>query len=344
MKAHYTIPFFIPHKGCLFTCIFCNQRKISGTSEAVLPADIKPTIKRYLKTIPRSARIEVGFFGGSFTGLDKSEQEAYLKEAYYFLNKKKIQGIRLSTRPDYISEDRLKFLKKYGVSCIELGVQSMSDNVLSTAERGHSFRDIKIASGLIIKHGFTLGHQIMLGLPGSTMADERKTAKLSISMGSSEIRIYPAVVIKDTALAKMYKRNYYNPLTEESAIKRSAWLIRFFEKHGVVIIRCGLHPSEGLVSGRDILAGPFHPAFRQKVESYIYRMLLKPLYENSKKKISRIFYNPEDAPYIVGYKRSNAKMFEEKYRKRRIFRQDNSIQKGEIKVCFEKGKSKTLHR
>jgi len=331
--------------GCPFTCIFCRQDRISGRKKSASPAQIGGRIKKYLGTIPsRNAHIEVAFFGGSFTGLAEDAQRRYLEAALPFLKEKKIHGIRLSTRPDFINQRILDNLKKYGVSRIELGVQSMSDRVLKTAERGHSAADVVKASGLILKNNVELGHQIMVGLPGSSLKDEVETAKKSVRLGASEVRIYPLLVIRGTRLADMWREGSFKPLTESEAVIRSAKIITLFKKHGVRIIRCGLHPSEGLLSGKDILAGPFHQAFGQKCETFIYRDMFGKFFGQIKnvKSPERIYYNPRDTAPVIGYKRSNALFIEHLLKKRNVLKPSSAVKPDTVKINFKNGKSLLL--
>jgi len=346
MKKHYTVPFFIPHKGCPFSCVFCRQDKISGRAKAALPSMIKKTVLTRLKTIPKGAHVEIGFFGGSFTGLSFDRQGAYLKEAGKLKKAGKIHGIRLSTRPDFISQKVLDFLKKYDVDCIELGVQSASDPVLKASKRGSSLKDIKEASRLIIKNGFTLGHQIMVGLPKSTPKRELETAMLSIKMKASQIRIYPLVIIKNTELESMYRRGLYKPLSEKQAIKRCLSLLKLFEEKGIEIIRCGLHPSEGLLSGKDIVAGPFHQAFRQKVETEAFGNLFRAFFKSSENayNIDTIFCSPLDIASVAGHKRINGNYLEKLTGKRNIIKASNELGPGEILIKYENNASKRLEK
>ncbi|MFC1548765.1 elongator complex protein 3 [Candidatus Omnitrophota bacterium] len=264
MKKHYVIPFFIPLKGCTHRCIFCDQVKITG-EKMPKPANVPGKIKKYLSTMPKTgAHIEVGFFGGSFTGLSVKMQEDFLKPVKPFVDEGIIYGIRLSTRPDLIDAEIVSFLKEHRVTCIELGVQSMSDKVLSAAKRGHSSKDTENASSIIREAGITLGHQMMLGLPQSSFEEEFYTAERIKELGAKQVRIYPVIVVKGTKLAEMWTENKYRPLPEGEAVERSAKLISYFESNDIKVIRCGLHPSEGLISGEECLAGPFHPAFGQK--------------------------------------------------------------------------------
>ena len=165
MRKHYTIPFFILHEGCPHKCIFCDQKGITG-EEDVTPKEIESKINKYLSTISKEdSYIEVGFFGGTFTALSTREQKEFLEPVQSFIKEGRIKGIRLSTRPDAIDEARLNVLQEKGVTCIELGVQSMSDEVLVASGRGHTARDTVQSSKMILENGFKLGHQIMLGLP-----------------------------------------------------------------------------------------------------------------------------------------------------------------------------------
>jgi histone acetyltransferase (RNA polymerase elongator complex component) len=345
MKKHYTIPFFIPHEGCPFTCIFCSQKKISGRDSSLPPLTIKETISKYLKTIPGENReVEVAFFGGSFTGLPLKKQESYLQAVQPYIRKGAVTGIRLSTRPDYIDQGILDILKKFNVTAIELGVQSLSDDVLKRARRGHSSLDVKMASSLIINNGFTLGHQMMVGLPGSTLAKELKTARMSVSMKATEVRIYPVLVIKGTFLASMWRKKSYRPLSEKAAIKRCARLIDVFKKAGVRVLRCGLHPSKGLLSGDDILDGPFHEAFGQKVETYrcgeILRRWLKS--EKDPAAVLHVLFNPTDAGCVIGYGRENAIFVEKALKRYKVFKFSKDTPDGEIAIEYMDGKILTI--
>lgn len=206
MSEQYIIPIFVPHLGCPNDCTFCNQKSISGQTKQVTAEDVKQTIEEYLKSFKdESLHKEVAFFGGSFTGIDEAKQEELLEAAYEFVKNKQIQSIRISTRPDYIDKEKLKLLKKYGVKTIELGVQSTNDYILKKCKRGHTFEDVKKASKLIRKHGFVLGHQMMIGLPESTKIDELNTAKDLAKLKPKIVRLYPVLVIKGTELEKSIK-------------------------------------------------------------------------------------------------------------------------------------------
>ncbi|MBD3378846.1 MAG: radical SAM protein [Candidatus Omnitrophica bacterium] len=257
---HYTIPFFVPLEGCPNRCIFCDQRKITG-EEPPSPEDVPVKIEKYLATMSREAHIEAGFFGGSFTGLSMEKMKSFFDPVKKYISSGRIKGIRLSTRPDLVDARTVSFLADNGVVCVELGVQSMSDRVLLKARRGHTASDTEKASRLILDKGMVLGHQMMVGLPGSSFDDELYTAERIKKAGAMQARIYPVVVVKGTELARMYGRGEYEPLSMEEAVERSAELICYFEKNGIKVIRCGLHPSEGLTSGEDLLAGPFHVSF-----------------------------------------------------------------------------------
>lgn len=231
MKKQYIIPIFVPHLGCPNDCTFCNQRKISGQQRNVTEEDVKKTIEYYLDSFKeKNAKVEVAFFGGSFTGIEPELQEKLLKAAYEFIKEKKVDSIRISTRPDYIDKTILKRLKKYKVKTIELGVQSTNDYILKKCKRGHTFADVKKASKLIRWYGFKLGHQMMVGLPESTLLDELNTAKDLAKLKPKMIRIYPVLVIKGTELEREYLAGNYEPLTVEQAVERSKELCYFFRK------------------------------------------------------------------------------------------------------------------
>lgn len=248
MKKQYIIPIFVPHLGCPNDCVFCNQKSISGQTKQVTKEDVKNTIENHLKYVKENSIVEVAFFGGSFTGIEKEKQIELLSTAYEYIKNKKVQSIRISTRPDYISRDVLKTLKKYKVKTIELGVQSANDYILKKAERGHTFEDVKKASKMIRFYGFNLGHQMMVGLPESTHLDEINTAKQLIKLKPKMVRIYPVLVIKGTKLEKDYNEGKYKALTVVQAVETCKELVKLFAKKKIEVIRIGLQPTDVISS------------------------------------------------------------------------------------------------
>ncbi|HLN53543.1 MAG TPA: radical SAM protein [Lentimicrobium sp.] len=279
---HYTIPVFVPELACPNRCVFCNQNSISGCLNQPSMEETRQIIEERLRTIPaKEALIEIGFFGGNFTGIEESIQRNYLEIAGRYLREGAIRGIRLSTRPDYIDSDALKLLNEYGVTTIELGAQSLDDEVLKSAGRGHTVRDVEHASQLIRKHGFSLGLQMMTGLPCDTPEKSILTAKKIIELGADNTRIYPTIVVKGTKLAELWQSGLYEPQSLDEAVALTASLLEIFKNAGVKVIRAGLHPSEELLNGGEMLAGPFHPNFRQLAETEVWRRKFTRLTESS---------------------------------------------------------------
>ncbi len=271
MKSNYIIPIFVPHIGCPNDCVFCNQRKITGISTDISGDDVRNKIEEYLKTIPKENRnLEIAFFGGSFTGIDIDIQKEFLDIANSYKERGIVNRIRLSTRPDYIDEDRLDILAKRGVDVIELGVQSLDDDVIEKSNRGHSRDSVFEAADMIKEYGFTLGVQMMIGLPGDTPEKALKTADELISLKPKIARIYPTLVVAETQLETDYINGDYQPLSLDEAVELSKILLVKFENAGVNVIRIGLQPSDNISEGGDIVAGPFHPSFRQLVEEKRY--------------------------------------------------------------------------
>ncbi len=279
MKRHVNIPVFIPHLGCPNQCVFCNQKTISGVSEFEL-STVKNTIDNAISTIESDAEVEIAFFGGSFTGIDTSLMISLLEIANSYIKDGRVSSIRCSTRPDYIDSERLEILAEYGVKVIELGLQSISDRVLDLTKRGHNFDSEKRACDLIVKSGFSLVGQMMIGLPGSTPESEIETARFIISSGAVAARIYPTVVFKNTELYDMTRLGIYTPLSLQEAVDRSAKVFSLFLENNVEIIRIGLCASENLSSEESYYAGPNHSALGELViNKYYYDKIL----ENAKK-------------------------------------------------------------
>ena len=265
MKKQYIIPIFVPHLGCPNDCVFCNQKSISGQAKQVTKEDAKNIIEEHLKYIKKDSKVEVAFFGGRFTGIEEEKQEELLSAAYEYIKQKKVDSIRISTRPDYIDKKILKRLKKYKVKTIELGVQSANDYILKKAGRGHTFEDVVKASKLMKWYGFDLGHQMMVGLPESTTVDAINTAKQLIKLKPKMVRIYPVLVIKNTKLEEEYKEGKYQPLSVVQAVEICKDIVRIFADKNIDIIRIGLQNTEEISDpkneGSEVVAGPYHPAF-----------------------------------------------------------------------------------
>lgn len=312
MKKEYIIPIFVPHLGCPNDCTFCNQKKISGQKKNISSKDVSDIIEYYLKSFKEKDKIvEVAFFGGSFTGIDPKIQEELLIAANQYIKQGKVDSIRISTRPDYINQDVLDLLKKYGVQTIELGVQSANDFILNKCKRGHSFQDVKNASKLINKNKFTLGHQMMVGLPESSQKDEIETAKKLIKLHPKMVRIYPVLVIQDTKLAEDYLNGEYKPNTLEQAVETCAILLKMFKEKNIDVIRIGLQSTDEICNPENensqVVSGPYHPAFRQLVESRIcYDDFAKKIQKlNNKVHTVKVLVNEKNINNFVGHKREN---------------------------------------
>ncbi len=322
MSRHYIIPIFVPHYGCPHDCVFCNQKKITGLSTNVTATDVKNIIEEHLMTFKPGSTIEVAFYGGSFTAIDIDIQKELLATPYHYKKEGKISGIRLSTRPDCINEKILNNLKAYLVDTIELGVQSLDESVLYASGRGHNSKDVYKAAELIKKFKFNLGLQMMVGLPEDDFDKALYTCKEFIRLYPYCVRIYPTLVIKDTYLEKQFLNGKYSPVPLEKAIDICSILLMLFEINDIDVIRIGLQPTENIQLGKDVVSGPFHPAFRQLVESNIIKLLLQYYFdikniETSDKKLI-IDSNSKNISSIAGQKSSNIKYFTDKYNFRNI--------------------------
>ncbi len=320
MPKHYTIPIFTPELACPFQCVFCNQEKISGHQNIPTESEIVQIIDEHLSTFKAADKVvEVGFFGGSFTGIPIDQQSMYLKIVEPYIKSGEIQGIRLSTRPDYINDEILQMLKNHNVTTIELGAQSFDDEVLKQTRRGHTAKQIAAAAVAIKNYGFKLGLQMMVGLPGDTIEKAIVTAQKIIKAGADCTRIYPAVVIKDTLMHKWYNEGKYKPLSLDQAVDWTKHILPLFEQAKVKVIRVGLHPSEGLVIGEELIDGPFHPSFKELVLSAIWMDMLIPILSKHLNKDIEIVVPAKELNYAIGYKSVNKNMLLQKFSSVKFF-------------------------
>ena len=343
MKKQYIIPIFVPHLGCPNDCIFCNQKSISGQKKNMTKEEAKKIIDDYLKNIKNEdAQIEIAFFGGSFTAIEEEKQEELLKLAYEYIKNGQVESIRISTRPDSIDKETLKRLKKHKVKTIELGVQSANNYILKRSNRGHTFEDVKKASKLIRRYRFDLGHQMMVGLPESTKIDEINTAKALIKLKPKMVRIYPVLVIKNTKLEQEYKEGKYQPLPLVQAVETCKELVEMFVKKKIDVIRVGLQNTDEITNPEqntsEVVAGPYHPAFRQLVESSLWydAIVAKIKKLNVKVKEVEVTVNPADSNNVIGHKKENVIKLKDTYDVDLILKQDENIKQGKSKIEITK--------
>ncbi|MBC8569257.1 elongator complex protein 3 [Zongyangia hominis] len=309
---HANVSIFVPHAGCPHRCSFCDQRAISGEEHAPTPQEVRRICQGALSDLGENAKTsEIAFFGGSFTAIERDYMVSLLEAAQPFVGKGGFGGIRISTRPDAVGEEMLSLLSSYGVTAIELGAQSMEDRVLLLNERGHTAADVADASRRIKARGFSLGLQMMVGLYGDTPQGAFETAKKLAALSPDAVRIYPVVVLEGTKLGELYARGIYRLPGFERVVEYCAQMLLLFEGRGIPVIRLGLHASPELEE--KILAGFYHPAFRELCEGRIY-------YNNAAEALGRqkifggdvVFYvSPGSASKMAGQKRENLRKLEE---------------------------------
>jgi histone acetyltransferase (RNA polymerase elongator complex component) len=330
------IPFFIPHSGCPHQCVFCNQKNITGQNKSAEVSSVPQTINDYLKSGMTDEPVQIAFYGGSFTALPVGTQKAYLEASRPFIESGQVKSIRLSTRPDSIDRGILALLKSYHVRTVELGVQSMDDRVLALSGRGHSAVDTVNAVKLLREEGFLVGLQLMPGLPGDSAEKFSDTVDKTIALKPDFVRLYPTLVIKDTPLEGLYKKGRYTPLSLDEAVSLCREALIRFEQTGIEVIRIGLQPTEELGKPGTILAGPYHPAFRQLVESSILLDRMQALLTNSKPASSTvtILVNPGDISAAAGQKRSNTEYLKKQFDLKTIhIRSDRSVPSRTVKLA-----------
>lgn len=291
--SHANISIFVPHKGCPNDCSFCNQRAISGQTVSATAEDVASAVTTAIKYNIDPKNTEIAFFGGSFTAIEREYMLSLLTAAKHFLALYKFKGIRVSTRPDCIDNEVLEILKSYGVTAIELGAQSMCDEVLIANRRGHTAEDVRKASKLIKDYGFELGLQMMTGLYKSDFEKDLKTALEIIKLKPDTVRIYPTVVLKNTYLGYLQEIDEYIAPTAEESAPFCAKLLQMFENENIKVIKLGLHSSETVEA--DMIGGAYHPAFRELCEGHIfYEKILEKL-EGKDKNQAYTVYVPEKA-------------------------------------------------
>lgn len=317
------ISIFVPHQGCPCACSFCNQKTITGKTFLPDAEYVDKTVKTALSK--KGYDYEIAFFGGSFTAIDRDYMLELLSAAYPYVKSGEVSGIRISTRPDCITEEILDLLKKYGVTSIELGAQSMDDEVLEANRRGHTAQDVLNASEMIKNAGFELGLQMMTGLYKDTAEKSLETAKKIIEIKPQTVRIYPTVVLKNTYLAELYLSDEYKPLNVDDSVELCAVLVPMFEKAGIRVIRLGLHSGSDIKE--NMLAGGFHDSFGELVKS---RMMVNKILELPPADY-QVFVNPRSISKLKGNGKRNIYLLMERGYNIKIIT-DNGLDVDELRI------------
>jgi len=270
--THMIIPFFIVYQGCPNRCIFCNVHKIAGNNpKSITEKSFRETIHKYLSQAKRNTdHVQIAFYGGNFTGMEKERQAELLKYAHSFIQNGQVHDIRISTRPDYIDNECLELLKCFGVSTVEIGAQSFVDEVLKLSHRGHSSSDVINAMKMLKEWGFKTGIHIMLGLPGDNRSGYEYSIRETIALKPDMVRIHPTIVFQGTGLAELFLKGVYTPLGMSEAIDMCIYALEKFAEAGIPVIRLGLQTNREMETAGSIVAGPYHPAFRSLVEESMF--------------------------------------------------------------------------
>ncbi len=309
---HINVALFVVHKGCPNMCSFCNQRSISGSQKDLLPEDVHSAAKTAIASLSKEETQggEIAFFGGSFTMVERSYMLSLLEAAYEYVEKGIFKGIRISTRPDGIDREICETLKKYGVTAVELGAQSLDDKVLSLNDRGHTAKQVENASRMLKEYGFELGLQMMTGLYGSEDADSIMTAEKIIALAPETVRIYPTVVLKGTKLFDLMQKGEFLPKGIDETADLCAKLIPMFENAGIKVIRVGLHSGGDVESG--FADGAYHPALREICEGRIYYNQALTQLEGKEKGRYILGVSSKEMSKMTGQKKSNLIRLSEK--------------------------------
>jgi histone acetyltransferase (RNA polymerase elongator complex component) len=278
-------PVFLPHAGCPFRCVYCNQNAVTvpvgplnpRTSPEIL-SSFRPMLDRLAADARGSGiRGEVAFYGGTFTSLPAGVLKEILQAVQGCIEEGIFTGIRFSTRPDALTEGTLELLAGYPVKTVELGVQSLSDVVLEKSRRGYRVSEVKRACANVRRRGWKLGLQLMPGLPGDTKEVFLESIAGAIGLAPDFVRLYPTLVLRDTVLADWFRTGAYRPLTLEEAIGWCTPAYTVLRDAGIPVARMGLHADPQLEKPGAVLAGPYHPAFGYLVKCRYRRNRIRDL-------------------------------------------------------------------
>lgn len=310
------IPIFIKNRGCPHRCIFCNEKMIAGDRpEEITASYISETVEMFLRNAVHRGDVQIAFYGGNFTGMDRATQERFLSYTAPFIESGRVDFVRISTRPDAIDEDGLDLLEAYHVKAVEIGVQSMDDEVLTLAQRGHSAADVTRAVGMLRERRFMVGVHLMAGLPGDSEERFIRSVEKVVTLHPASVRIHPVVVFRDTELAKMLQAGAYRPLGLDDAVCLCGKAVKKFQAAGIPVIRLGLQATREMEEAGGILAGPFHPAFGALVYESLFADMAVELLSANRTAGTKIGFriSPQDVSHLRGHRNRNLKAIMERF-------------------------------
>ena len=329
---NYIIPIIIPNSQ--EKTLLTNQKYIITKKDKITVEEVKNIIEEHLKKVNKEEyNVEV-----AFSGLDGVNQEEFLQIAYEYVKNKQIDSIRITTKANYINRSFLKLLKKYKIKAIELEIQTINEYVLKNIGAIYNVKDIKKASKLIKRKRFDLGLQMMVGLPESSRLDELNTAKEIVKMKPKIASVTPVLVEKGTSLEKEYQEKRYKPLTLVQTVEICEEIVELFNKEKIKVIAIGYglldNDIEQLEIAENIVDGPFHPAFRQLVESSLwYNAIVNKIKKlNVKVKQVEVTVNPIDTNNVIGYKQDNINKLKDLYDVELIVTSDEKIKQGDSRI------------
>lgn len=335
----FIIPIFIPHAGCPHRCIFCNQTIISGEKQ-LLPdrESFRKQVRDFIAHKGKNRKIvEIAFYGGNFLGLEEETVHMFLTEAAAFVRDGQVDGVRFSTRPDTVDFNRLGWLKDYPIAAIELGIQSMNDEVLRLSNRGHRVQDSQEAVKLLKEKNYRTGLQLMVGLPGDTEERAVDSARQAAALSPDFMRLYPTVVLKDSPLAGFFKLGKYQPLSLQEAVTITKKMFLVFDSCSIPVIRMGLQAAQELDSGTSIVAGPYHPAFGQLVYAGLFLDKARALLQKDKTGSKSITFrvHPRSRSRLQGLYNQNLQILQKEFGLNAIsIRIEDSLSENELRADF----------
>ncbi|MGW8320273.1 MAG: elongator complex protein 3 [Thermodesulfobacteriota bacterium] len=346
LSPPWIAPFFLAHVGCPHRCVFCNQHLIAETASPPSPMEVGEALKALWRSgnLQGGGRRQVAFYGGSFTGMALDRQEAYLDVCRPHVRRGWVDSIRISTRPDRVSERQLAFLAERNVRTVELGVQSLSDRVLHASRRGYTGKEARDAILRVRAMGLESGAQIMVGLPEDTGSESLETVEELAGLKPDFVRIYPLLVLRQTELAQGMRKGAYTPLGLEEAVSLCVRMLERFERVSIPVIRIGLQEQEGMGrEGGDVLAGPYHPAFGHLVRSALF---LKKVVASLPEKIPGestvcLRIHPHDRSLLVGDRRQNLGKIQDVLEGREVrIEEDQGMSRGAVECMIRGQRSK----
>jgi len=315
-------PVLVPHGLCPTACPYC-PRDAKEETESLLPDPIDVTMAIDRVVDRRSAQgketgpVELAFYGGDFWSLPRPLRTGLLDTAEWEVRRGRAAGIRITLSPRSALRAPLSEFRTRGVQAVEVPIHGLERPAYRPFGPRVSPRLGLGAVGRLNRYRLRSIVHLTPGLPGTSHDTAMSGLHQIVAAKPSALRLLPALVLEDTALASFHRENSWEPMTLDQAVLTCRHMIEYARGEGVEIVRVGLQPEADLLRGPLVVAGPWDPNLRGRVESKRMLMLATSALTSAFSLGRRAFtfvVHPREESWLRGMESTNLRILKDQFR------------------------------